>query len=62
MPAYRFYFLTADDHIKTAETIKCADNVAAVAKADALLDERTDCAAIEVWIAKDIVHLARRKS
>lgn len=62
MPAYRFYFLSADDHIKAAETIECADNVAAAAKADALLGERTDHAAIEVWIAKDLVHQARRKS
>lgn len=62
MPAYRFYFLSADDHIRAAETIECADNAAAAVKADALLDERTDYAAIEVWIAKDIVHQARRKS
>lgn len=61
MPAYRFYFLSADDHIKAAEVIECADGIVASAKADALLDERKQFAAIEVWNGKDIVHRTGRR-
>lgn len=61
MPAYRFYFLGTDDHIKATETIECADNAAAAATAAALLDDRPGYAAIEVWRGKDLVHQTRRK-
>lgn len=62
MAAYRFYFLTADDHIKSAETIDCADHGAAIAMAGALLHERYGCASIEVWSGKELVHHARREA
>ncbi|HET6621587.1 MAG TPA: hypothetical protein VFG64_16745 [Dongiaceae bacterium] len=60
MQSYRFYLLDAGEHIKAVETIECADDAAAAAKAAALLEERTSFASIEVWKGKVRVHLARR--
>jgi hypothetical protein len=60
MPAYRFYFLGSDDHIKAVETIDCADDAEAKRKAETLLNERTSFGSIEVWREKDMVHQIRR--
>lgn len=60
MQSYRFYLLDHDEHIKAVETIDCAGDAAAAAKATALLEERTSFASIEVWKGKVRVHLVRR--
>ena len=46
MSAYRFYELTADDHVAAAPTIvDCPDDIAAIERARQRLDHRF----IEVW-------------
>ncbi|HEY1381998.1 MAG TPA: hypothetical protein VGF43_00205 [Dongiaceae bacterium] len=60
MPAYRFYFIDGTDHIRGVEVIDCADDAAAKQRSEAILHERKDVAAIEVWREKDLVHQARR--
>ena len=60
MQSYRFYLLDHDEHIKAVETISCASDAEAAAKAAALLEERPGFASIEVWKGKVRVHLVRR--
>lgn len=62
MRAYRFYFMDSDEHIKAVETIDCADDAAAGAKAADLLAQRIVFASVEVWREKDLVHRARAGS
>lgn len=45
MASYRFYFMTADDHIARGQDVDCHDDADAIARASAL----RYAYAVEIW-------------
>jgi hypothetical protein len=57
---YRCYFLGSDGKFKDFVDIICADDSAAVAKAQQCFAAYPECAAFEIWEAARKVYLGRR--